>query len=33
MNERAGWRLYLPLGLMLLFLLLPFYWMVLTSVK
>lgn len=33
MRERAGWRLWLPLGLMLLFLLLPFYWMVLTSLK
>ena len=33
MKDRAGWRLYLPLGLMLLFLLLPFYWMVLTSLK
>ncbi|WP_102223035.1 carbohydrate ABC transporter permease [Acidimangrovimonas sediminis] len=33
MDRRAGWRLWLPLGLMLLFLLLPFYWMVLTSLK
>ncbi|CAG4924045.1 unnamed protein product [Acidocella sp. C78] len=33
MTDRAGWRLWLPLGLMLLFLLLPFYWMVLTALK
>lgn len=33
MYDRTGWRFYLVLGLFLLFLLLPFYWMVLTALK
>ena len=33
MRRWKQWKLYLPLGVMLLFLLLPFYWMVLTSIK
>lgn len=32
-EDRVGWKLYAALGLMLVFLLLPFYWMVLTSIK
>lgn len=33
MRDRINWRLYIPLGLMLIFLLLPFYWMILTALK
>jgi multiple sugar transport system permease protein len=33
MRRWKNWKIYLPLGVMLIFLLLPFYWMVLTAVK
>ncbi|HEX7389553.1 MAG TPA: carbohydrate ABC transporter permease [Acidiphilium sp.] len=33
MREKFGWKLYLALAAMLAFLLLPFYWMVLTAIK
>lgn len=33
MRRWRSWKIYLPLGLMFIFLLLPFYWMVLTTLK
>lgn len=33
MKRWRSWKIYLPLGLMFIFLLLPFYWMVLTAIK
>jgi multiple sugar transport system permease protein len=33
MSIRRGWKVYLPLILVLIFLLFPFYWMVLTAIK